>query len=411
MSVRFVCQVRSVPSLCRRCPLTRQIFSSVAALVLVLGPMTVAPQVAHAQTPVIVVGTKSAACPDAQFSKIQEAVDAASAGTVIRICPGTYPEQVRITKALSLQGENGVVIEPSSVEANAMDAFAPIIRVDGATDVHISGVIVDGTNNGLTACGPTFIGILYKNASGDVKSVAVRNVKLSTSLNGCQSGLAILIQSGSGGMSVVDVADSSIHDYQKNGITGNEIGTKVRIENNVVTGVGPTTGTGAAQNGIQIGFGADGSISRNTVANHIWSPCVSLESCDFTADDILVFESDGVSVEQNVAGISQTGIAIAANHAHVAQNQVFDTRTFDGIELGGNDNDATDNSITRSDRAGVFIDGNNNHVGRNRINEAAFGLLKVAGSTGNLIFFNSFSNATVVVQDPAGRGSKASPYR
>ena len=49
----------------------RQIFSSVAALVLVLGPITVAPQVAHAQTPVSVVGTKSAACPDAQFSTIQ----------------------------------------------------------------------------------------------------------------------------------------------------------------------------------------------------------------------------------------------------------------------------------------------------------------------------------------------------
>ena len=394
----------------------RQIFSSVAALVLVLGPMTVAPQVAHAAPPVIVVGTQSAACPDAQFSKIQDAVDHASPGTVIRICPGTYPEQVSIKIALSLQGENGAVIEPSHLGVNTMGTFsgaplAPIILVKDTTDVDIEGVIVDGANNDITACGPDFIGILYQNASGEVKRVAVRNIKLSTNLNGCQSGSAILVQSGSAGMSVVDVEDSSIHDYQKNGITGNEIGTKVRIENNVVTGVGPTTGTGAAQNGIQIGFGADGSISRNTVANHIWSPCVSLESCDFTADDILVFQSDGVSVEQNVAGISQTGIAIAANHAHVAQNQVFDTLTFDGIELGGNDNDATDNSITRSDRAGVFIDGNNNRVGRNRINEAAFGLLKVAGSTGNILFFNSFSNATVVVQDPAGRGSKASPYR
>jgi nitrous oxidase accessory protein NosD len=124
-----------------------------------------------------------------------------------------------------------------------------------------------------------------------------------------------------------------------------------------------------------------------------------------------VIQSDGVSVEQNVAGISQTGIAIAANHAHVAQNQVFNTLTFDGIGLGGNDNDATSNSITHSDRAGVFIDGNNNTVRRNRINEAAFGVLKVAGSTGNVIIFNNFSNALVIVQDPAGQRSKASPYR
>jgi len=387
----------------------RQIFSSVAALVLVLGPITVAPQVAHAQTPVSVVGTKSAACPDAQFSTIQEAVDHASPGTVIRICPGTYPEQVSITKALSLQGESGVVIEPSSVEDNAMDGLAPIIRVEGATDVHISDVIVDGTNSGPTACGPTFIGILYKNASGDVKSVAVRNVKLSMSLNGCQSGLAILIQSASGGMSVVDVADSSIHDYQKNGITADGSGTQVQIENNVVTGVGPTTG--AAQNGIQISSGAGGSISKNTVANHIWSPCVSVTSCEAIGIDILVFQSDSVSVEQNVAGISQTGIAIVANHATVIQNQVFNTLIFDGAALTGNDNNASYNSITHSAEAGVSIEGNNNLVRVNRINEAAFGVLKAAGSTGNVINRNVISNALVSVQDPAGRGSKASPYR
>jgi len=387
----------------------RQIFSSVAALVLVLGPITVAPQVAHAQTPVSVVGTKSAACPDAQFSTIQEAVDHASPGTVIRICPGTYPEQVSITKALSLQGESGVVIEPSSVEDNAMDGLAPIIRVAGATDVHISDVIVDGTNSGPTACGPTFIGILYKNASGDVKSVAVRNVKLSTSLNGCQSGLAILIQSASGGMSVVDVADSSIHDYQKNGITADGSGTQVQIENNVVTGVGATTG--AAQNGIQISSGAGGSISKNTVANHIWSPCVSVTSCEAIGIDILVFQSDSVSVEQNVAGISQTGIAIVANHATVIQNQVFNTLIFDGAALTGNDNNASYNSITHSAEAGVSIEGNNNLVRVNRINEAAFGVLKAAGSTGNVINRNVISNALVSVQDPAGRGSKASPYR
>ena len=95
----------------------------------------------------------------------------------------------------------------------------------------------------------------------------------------------------------------------------------------------------------------------------------------------------------------------------MTRKHVFDTFTFDGIELAGNDNDATDNSITHSDRAGIFIDGNNNDVRRNRINEAAFGVLKAAGSTGNFILFNDFSNALVIVQDPAGRGIKASPYR
>ena len=198
----------------------RQIFSSVAALVLVLGPITVAPQVARAATPVIVVGTKSAACRDAQFSTIQAAVDAASPGTVIRICKGTYPEQVSIKKPLSLHGESGVVIEPSDVTQNATGSFsgqaiAAIVLVAETTDVDIRDVIVDGTNNGIGACAPDLVGVLYQNASGEIRRVAVRNVKLSTSLNGCQSGSAILIQSRGGGMSVVDVEESSIDDYQK----------------------------------------------------------------------------------------------------------------------------------------------------------------------------------------------------
>lgn len=392
----------------------RQNFSFISILALIVGFIPLAAPATHAAAAVLVVGTNPAQCPDAQFSTIQAAVNAASSGAIIRICAGTYPEQVSITKPLSLHGENGVVIQPSNVTANATgsasgQAIAAIILVQDATDVAIQGVTVDGANNGITGCSPDLIGVLYQNASGEVRRVAVRNVKLSASLNGCQSGLAILVQSGAGETSVVDIEDSSIHDYQKNGITANELGTQVKIEGNVVTGVGPTTG--AAQNGIQIGFGAGGSIARNTVANHIWSPCVSLQSCAFTADDILVYQSDNVDVGQNAVGISQTGIAISANHARVQGNQVFDSLVFDGVELIGNGNDAKENWITNSDRAGVFIQGNNNDVEKNHINEAAYGVLKAAGSTGNTIANNDFFNAAISVQDPPGLESKASPYR
>jgi len=76
-----------------------------------------------------------------------------------------------------------------------------------------------------------------------------------------------------------------------------------------------------------------------------------------------------------------------------------------------NGSDARNNWITHSDRAGVFIDGNNNDVQRNRINEAAYGVLKATGFSGNIIANNDFFNAAVPVQDPTGRRNKASPYR
>ncbi len=42
------------------------------------------------------------------FTTIQSAVDAASDGDAIAICPGTYPEQVSITKSIALRGVRGM---------------------------------------------------------------------------------------------------------------------------------------------------------------------------------------------------------------------------------------------------------------------------------------------------------------
>jgi hypothetical protein len=387
--------------------------SFVLALALLGLVVFVIPPVGRAAV-VIVVGQNGVLCPGAQFAKIQDAVNAASAGDSIQICPGTYIEQVSITKPLQLNGNNGAIIRPSNVAANSTglasgQAIAAIILVQDTAGVTIRNVIIDGANNGISECAPDLIGVFYRNASGELSHVAVRDVKLNSTLNGCQSGSAILVQSANGVNSVVAIAESSIHDYQKNGITANEVGTQVTIEGNVVTGLGPTTG--ATQNGIQIGFGAAGSIRHNTVANHIWSPCVSLQSCDFKSDDILVFQSNGVSVDHNAIGVSQTGIAIVGDQGQAFDNQVSDSQIFDGVELIGNENTAERNRITHSDQAGVLIAGNENVVRQNIINESAFGIFKVAGSMGNVTTNNSYFNSLIKLQDPATTLGKASPYR
>ena len=386
-------------------------FLSALALLILLGAAT--PPVGRAAV-TIVVGQNSVLCPGAQFAKIQDAVNAASAGDSIQICPGTYIEQISITKPLQLNGNNGAIIRPNNIVANSTglasgQPIAAIILVQDTTGVTIRNVIVDGVDNGISECDPDLIGVFYRNASGELSHVAVHDVKLNSTLNGCQSGSAVLVQSSNGVNSVVAIEESSIHDYQKNGITANEVGTQVTIEGNVVTGLGPTTG--ATQNGIQIGFGAAGSIRHNTVANHIWLPCVSLESCDFKSDDILVFQSNGVSVHHNVIGVSQTGIAIVGDQGQIFDNDVFDSQIFDGVELIGNENKAERNHITHSDQAGVLIAGNENSVRQNSINESALGVLKVAGSVGNAIANNSYFNSPNKLQDPPETPGRASPYR
>jgi hypothetical protein len=355
-------------------------------------------------------------CPTAGFTTIQAAVDAAPAGATIRVCAGTYTEQVTIKQDLKIRGDNGAVILPSSVAANTTGfatgaPLAAVILVMDAERVTLENLTVDGANNGITGCGPGLVGIFYRNASGRISNVAVRNMALTASLNGCQSGLGIFVQSGNGGASRVEIDGSSVHDFQKNGITGNEAGTDVEITGNAVSGTGPTTG--AAQNGIQVGFGATGRVKNNFVANVIWSPCVSVSMCAFSATGILVFNSDDVTIQQNSISETQGGVFVQGDHGEVAGNVIFDTLVLDGVGLMGDGNEVHRNSITDSDESGVSIMGNNNSVTGNLINEAPIGVLKAAGSTGDTISGNRFFNAPVPVQDPpeAASTTNRQPYR
>jgi nitrous oxidase accessory protein NosD len=349
-------------------------------------------------------------CPGARFTTIQGAVDAADPGDRIRVCPGTYNEQIDITKPLRIIGDSAVV-KPSTMAASTTNQFtgipiAAVVLVRG-TDVTIRGLTIDGSDNRIAACEPTLIGIFYQNASGRILNVDIINMKLGSGLEGCQSGLGIFVQKLRGQVKEVRVVTSSIHDYQKNGITGTEPGTKIRVDRNTVTGIGPTTG--AAQNGIQIGFGATGQITRNVVMNHIWSPCVSVDNCPFSATGLAIVRTKDVSIRGNTVGNSQCGICLSGtegrvNKSEVLRNTVFGTLVFDGIALTGNNNEVRFNTIIDSGRSGILVNGDDNEILRNNIDGARFGVLETPGSEGNVIRRNRFVNPRTPLQ-AAGRAA------
>jgi len=372
------------------------------------------PPITVSQTRLLVDDDKTE-CPNAGFTRIQDAVDAAAPGATIRVCEGNYAEQVKITKPLTIEADSGAVLIPGAMAQNATSIvdgatpFSAALVIANTGNVSVRGLVVDGLNNGISECSPRLFGILVQNASATLARLVVRNFKLSVDLNGCQSGTGIFIQSG-GGVSNVAIDNSTIHDFQKNGITADEAGTQVSIQGNVVTGLGPTTG--AAQNGIQIGFGAAGSISRNTVTNNIWSLCTAIDTCDTFATNILVFESDGVTVSQNRAGIGQAGIVLHGNGDIAEKNETFATSVFDGIRVEGDQNQVRGNQVFNGAEAGIFIEGNNNVVEHNVITEASIGILKTAGSTGNVIQSNQIFGSPVTVQDPSfATVGKVSPER
>ena len=351
----------------------------------------------------LIVGNDPTTCPRAQFTRIQDAVNAAAPGDEIFICNGVYKEQVTINKAVDLAGDTGAFLVPNTMQQNATSfagtSIAAAILVMDATNVSITGLTVDGINNGIESCAPRLVGVFFRNASGELKQTAIRNFKLSASTtNGCQSGTGVFVESGSGGVSSVEIVNCSIHDFQKNGITANETGTTVQIHRNVITGLGPVTG--AAQNGIQIGFNAGGSIRSNIVTNNVWSPCTSTSSCDAVGTNILVVQSDNVEVTRNSVGVAQIPIFVVGNHGSVTNNSAFDALVFEDIRIEGDANTVGTNRVYNGGEADIFLHGDNNDIEHNIVTEAPIGILKATGSTGNVIAHNEFFNVAVKMQDP-----------
>ena len=144
----------------------------------------------------LLVDNDKVQCPDAQYTSIQAAVNAAPPGALIKVCPGTYPEEVRVSKPLTIRGirignENLAVIMPPIAAANTTSfggtPTAAIVLVEKTTGVTLDNLTVDGASNVLGGCGVNIVGIYYRNASGKIDNAAVRNIRLfPDSLLGCQ---------------------------------------------------------------------------------------------------------------------------------------------------------------------------------------------------------------------------------
>jgi parallel beta-helix repeat protein len=338
------------------------------------------------------------------YTTVGAAVAASQPHDVVVVCAGTYQEQLTITKPLTLRGEPGAVLKPVGMIANTTslttgNALATVIAVSGVSGVTIEGLTIDGEDNGISTCPapalaptPDLFGIFFRNASGVVRDSAIRNMRL-PSLPSCRGGTGILVQSANGGRSAVVIEGNSIHAFQRNGITANEVGTTVDIRRNIVTGLGPTTG--AVQNGIQVALGATGVIEDNVVTHTISANCANAATCAANANNVLVGSgSSSVRVARNVLGHGQTGVAVFGDGNRVQDNVIFETLVFDGIYVEGDGNHVHGNDVTRSDESGIFIVGNGNRVTNNRINEAPVGLLDVGA--GNTFANNTILNAPIL---------------
>ena len=84
-------------------------------------------------------------CPDAETTSIQAAVDNASEGDRVEVCPGNYPESITVdTDAVELVGDQATVVDPGRTEVGVG------VRAENVT---VSGLAVEGHDTGLLVVG------------------------------------------------------------------------------------------------------------------------------------------------------------------------------------------------------------------------------------------------------------------
>ena len=180
----------------------------------------------------------------------------------------------------------------------------PVIYIHG-TDANVENLTVDGDGKG-GGSNNRIVGIGMNNAGGTIDHVTIQHVR-QTPLNGVQEGVAIL--NSSTAAHTLNVTNSTLFDYQKNGMVLDGSGLTANVDHNTVTGAGDTTLI--AQNGIQLSNGAVGHITNNTVSGHEYSGPSG--GSDFLNDTqsagILLDEAgDGTTIDGNTVDSNDIGI-------------------------------------------------------------------------------------------------------
>lgn len=352
----------------------------------------------------LVVDNDLVECPKAAYTTIQAAVNAASPGDTIRVCPGVYAENVVIgpTKSgITLKGEPGAIL-------------------DGSTLGNGDGITLQSGLSGVT-----------------ITSFEIRNYK------GTSAGVGNAIQAWNCGTKDVKVIGNSIHDNSWNGIlVGNEgealhTGWSIKensVYNNGFADIELTNGKDSEIKGNIVASGSasffDGILVQARNFDYGYLPC-SVPGATVTSSGIKVSDNK-VTGSYPVAGIdlialaggtvgprkavlqdvkvAEIEVATArilargfagtfggtlatasdAKRIKIAENNVHDS-PVPGIHLSRvTDSDVTENQANNNERGIVLTDSDNNSVKENTANNNTnYGIRLINGSTSNTISENT----------------------
>ncbi len=315
----------------------------------------------------LIVDNNSPYCPGATYTTIQAAVNAASSGDTVQVCAGTYDEQVVIDgKDITLQGAGDTTIVQPSAPVTLVTLYtypsgtfwpgtvlAPLVLVKDSASTTVKNLKVDGVNVVSAPVGAARVaGILYGESGGTVDSVSVTEMVV-----GAYATRSYGIDlSAVGAARAIEVKDSNITDWSRNGIQVQGGSLTANIHDNTLVGPGDVLVGAAVPNGILFIHGAGGNATGNTISALHHSMSGSRSAGILFYDPLM----PGVAAENNDVSDTDDGILVGhnANDVIIRNNNLHDNLEV-GIHLedGATNSVVTGNTITGNTMAGIRFAG------------------------------------------------------
>jgi parallel beta-helix repeat protein len=346
----------------------------------------------------VVVGPNTCKSTLTHYSTIQSAVNAVPWGTIIMVCPGSYPEQVIISQPLTLEGVTdgtgnaAVITVPGGglVQNGTSFSFGPVavqLLVQNTVGVTIKGLVVDGKGGNCPLGSNRNVGIGVFNVGTANDGTAAARIDSVVARNDTTCfGDGILAD-----MSYITITNSEIHDVNQTAIDA--YNAKYTITNNSVQRSGAygivlvDNANGSVVSGNNVSDGSSGilssgpnvgaTITKNTVLNNSYA-------------GVWTFFTTNQTVTYNVVTNSLWPLVVEEGTNNTVQNNKLSDAFYDGI-------------------LDEFSFGGNN-ITKNTVNEALFGIFADGTTSGDTLVPNTFYN-TVTTIDPGPVQGPADPVQ
>lgn len=380
----------------------------------------------HPEANVLVVDDDGAECPDAPFDTIQDAVDAAPGGFTVRVCSGTYNEEVtiRAKNAISLVADSAVLLDGEGVRNVGIYALgSPGVHIQGfeVRDHNQFGIRVEASpgavvrdnavyNNGedgIHVQRSAGVEVVGNTVAGHVAWVGGIRVAFSTFAvvrdnTAHTNSFAIIVEFSDGALVQNNIAENhrrTIYVYRS---------INVVVEGNVISdGI-------ADSKGIYIQNAEAVRVSNNRVSAHYRGIDVTDSPLAIVQDNAVPANFFGISLSNSQDSVISTntatgsiwdGIFVSYSTALIQNNTASDNAR-DGINLwNADESEVTGNVITGNDRGGIVLTAGSTGVvvEKNGISGNIYGLVLAFSDNvqaqDNVIDKNGLNGVEVVVSD------------